>query len=150
MVKRPTNIIDRYLNFIKALFIALTSKKIVTHGWKKYKNKLVIGWFVFITLMTCINVWNLGDCIGCEQLTETQLRGKDADTLIALYKQQPTIPYSSWSTYLKDLPKPILVTWILNIVGFTFIYITILTYKFLQQKLIAFIKNKNKSKFKQK
>ena len=150
MVKQPTNIIDRYLNFIKVLFIAITSKKIVTHGWKKYKNKLVIGWFVFITLMTCINVWRLGDCVGCEQLTEAQLRGKDADTIIALYKYQPTIPYSSLSTYLKDLPQPILVTWFLNIVGFTFIYITILTYKFLQQKLIVFIKNKNKSKFKQK
>jgi hypothetical protein len=146
MTKRPTNIIDRYLNFIKALFVVLTDKKTVTEGWKKYKNKLFIGWFVFITVVTCINVWRLGDCVGCDQLTESQLQDKDAATLIALYAHQPTIPYTSWSAYLKDLPQPILVTWFLNICGLTFIYLAILTYTLFQRKLLEIIKNKKSFK----
>tara|TARA_Y100000034_G_scaffold79047_1_gene94945 strand:+ start:361 stop:840 length:480 start_codon:yes stop_codon:yes gene_type:complete len=145
MGKKTTNIVDTYLKFLEKGVKNFKWNGNTTMGWvKSNKEKVLLLWFIFITLLTLYEVWETGQCISCDGITEAQLErlGNEAPLWRAFYAEQVYIPYTTFSSYLLGTIKPLIISHLVSIIGLTIFYVGYLVYKRLTKELARFLMTK--------
>ena len=137
MGKETTNIVDKYLALLDKFAVSLVKNKPIRTFIINNKSTVVGVFFLLLMMMTMYTTWDRGECINCTILTQSEVEeyGRESVAWHEYYKTKHYVPYTTLTTYIKDVWFPLIMTLLQGFIGLSLVYIGYKAYKLLMKSL---------------
>ena len=106
-------IVEKYVKLLDNIAEKFNDKDKIKSFFNTYKWKILLFIFLMRGLGVIYEVYTIGTCVNCGNLTEDQMRDivKNSETVSEFTNQLKFVPHTDLITYFKDLWLPLCANW---------------------------------------
>ena len=118
-------IVEKYVKLLDNIAEKFNDKDKIKSFPNTYKWKILLFIFLMRGLGVMYEVYAIGTCVNCGNLTEDQMRGivKNSETVSEFTNQLKFVPHTDLITYFKDLWLPLCVNWAAMFLSLSILYV---------------------------
>ena len=118
-------IVEKYVKLLDNIAEKFNDKDKIKSFLNTYKWKILLFIFLMRGLGVMYEVYAIGTCVNCGNLTEDQMRDivKNSETVSEFTNQLKFVPHTDLITYFKDLWLPLCANWAAMFLSLSILYV---------------------------
>ena len=118
-------IVEKYVKLLDNIAEKFNDKDKIKSFLNTYKWKILLFIFLMRGLGVMYEVYAIGTCVNCGNLTENQMRDivKNSETVSEFTNQLKFVPHTDLITYFKDLWLPLCANWAAIFLSLSILYV---------------------------
>jgi hypothetical protein len=118
-------IVEKYVKLLDNIAEKFNDKDKIKSFLNTYKWKILLFIFLMRGLGVMYEVYAIGTCVNCGNLTEDQMRDivKNSETVSEFTNQLKFVPHTDLITYFKDLWLPLCANWAAIFLSLSILYV---------------------------